>query len=284
MALVGIVAIGLAGCPSLGTLYRERDDVVTTGDVPYLDDGNSRHTLDLYEPKDADVDAPVVVFVHGGYWNSQDKRYWEFVSGLYGNVGVALAREGVRVASINYRLFPEVKLPGMLDDVAAAVEFVGDRYDQPVTLMGHSAGAHLAAAAALLPSGPEVDVAGLALVSGVYDIQQAAALDSEERRQTVFEPLFGDSDDEQDEASVKPFFADSGLPLLFVTGTLDFQSVERDFRDLQDDLGDLSGEEGGAAFVELEGLDHVDTVLTIGGEDDDVTPAVVELLASLKDR
>ncbi len=274
----GAVVVGtLSGCPSLGTLYRDRDDVEYTGDVAYLDDGDPRHKLDLYEPRDAADDAPVVVFVHGGYWNAQDKQFWEFATGLYGNVGVALAREGVRVANVNYRLFPEVKLPGMLDDVAAAVGFVEERYDRPVILMGHSAGAHLAAATALLPGGPQVDVAGLVLVSGVYDIESAANLDTEENRAEIFEPLFGETGEEQSEASVKPFFADGGLPVLFAAGTDDFQSVELDFGDLQESLAD----DDAVSFVTVDGADHAGTVLQIGGKDDVVAPAVLGFIGGL---
>ena len=44
--------------------------------------------------------------------------------------------------------------------------------------MGHSAGAHLASAAVLLDDGPQTAVDGLVLVSGVYDIVQAIAVDS----------------------------------------------------------------------------------------------------------
>jgi acetyl esterase/lipase len=204
LLLLSLLASLATACPSLGTLFRDRGGVEFDGDVAYLDDGDPAHTLDLYAPADAEAgaeDGPVVVvFVHGGYWNGQDKRFWEWFSGLYGNVGVALAREGFIVANIDYRLFPEVELPGMLDDVDAAVAFMGDRFPgSPVVLMGHSAGAHLASAAALLPEasgGPGADVDGLVLVSGVYDIANAVAVDSADNRERILEPLFGDSADE----------------------------------------------------------------------------------------
>ena len=131
-----------------------------------------------------------------------DKQYYETVTGLYGNVGVAFARHGVRVANCNYRLHPEVKILGMLDDVAAATDFIRERFPSaPIILMGHSAGAHLASAAVLLDSGPHVDVDALVLVSGVYDIKRAVDFDSEDNREKYLFPLFGRSGEEQGTAS-----------------------------------------------------------------------------------
>ncbi|MEI6458844.1 MAG: alpha/beta hydrolase [Pseudomonadota bacterium] len=110
-----------------------------------------RQRLDLYGPAIAAAQPrPVVVFVHGGSWNSGSKDLYRFV-------GSALAEQGVVVAVINYRLYPEAHLPESLDDVAdavacaerEAVRFGGDSHH--VVLMGHSAGAELAALIALDP-------------------------------------------------------------------------------------------------------------------------------------
>lgn len=272
VAILGVLLYATA-CPSLGTLFRDRDGIVFAGDVAYADDDHPQHRLDLYLDEFAADDAPVVVFVHGGYWNSQDKRLFEWVTGLYGNVGVALAREGFVVANVDYRLFPEVELDGMIDDVSAAVDFLHDvRPDaSSMALMGHSAGAHLASAAALLG---DADVDALALVSGVYDIPQAIRLDSQEQRDAVLEPLFGETAEEQARASTHDLLINGGIPAIFVAGTDDFQAVELDFSQLTEALAD----DDDFAFVEVEGKDHAGTALVIGAEDDVIAPAVAEFL------
>ncbi|MFM7067317.1 MAG: alpha/beta hydrolase [Gammaproteobacteria bacterium] len=106
-------------------------------------DGN-RQRLDVYRPAAAGEPRPVVVFVHGGSWRSGDKT-------LYRWLGKSLAGEGFVAVLVNYGLMPTVRFPDSAHDVAAAVAFVrahaaewgGD--PSRLTLMGHSAGAHLAA-------------------------------------------------------------------------------------------------------------------------------------------
>jgi acetyl esterase/lipase len=119
-------------------------------DVAYVaetapDFHNERHRLDLYMPKRrAGTPRPIVVFIHGGSWDSGRKN-------LYSFVGRRLAGRGYVAAVINYRLAPEVRVPAMADDCARAVGYLartagtygGDA--SRLFLMGHSAGGGLAA-------------------------------------------------------------------------------------------------------------------------------------------
>ena len=62
-------------------------EVTVVRDVVYVATSkNPKHRLDVYAPKDA-RGAPVVHFVHGGYWVEGDKDFYAFVSGLYGSIG-----------------------------------------------------------------------------------------------------------------------------------------------------------------------------------------------------
>ncbi len=107
----------------------------------------SRHRLDVYLPAQAAA-APVVVFFHGGGWSSGDKDDYQFV-------GAALAEQGCIAVLPDYRLYPEVKFPGFMQDAAQALAWVinhlGDWQADAgrVYLMGHSAGAHIAMLLAL---------------------------------------------------------------------------------------------------------------------------------------
>ncbi|OOG43556.1 alpha/beta hydrolase [Rhodanobacter sp. C05] len=99
--------------------------------------------LDVYAPH-ATRHAPVVVFFYGGSWKS-GKRQW------YRWIGEVLARHGVVAVIPDYRKYPQARLDDFMRDAADAVAWThahaADFGGDPDTLfvMGHSAGAHLAA-------------------------------------------------------------------------------------------------------------------------------------------
>lgn len=100
-------------------------------------------TLDLYTPKNV-TDEPIVLFVHGGGWIQGDKTQ-------YAALGRAFARCGVAFAAIDYRLAPSVTVSQQAMDVARAIRWLLNIADSTgfskskLFLMGHSAGAELAA-------------------------------------------------------------------------------------------------------------------------------------------
>jgi acetyl esterase/lipase len=122
-----------------------------TKDISYLPpattstDPTDRHLLDVFSPrKRVPEGRPVVLFIHGGNWNSGSKN-------LYAILGRRLAKQGVVAVIINYRLSPNVEVPAMAEDCAQAVrwatqhiaEYGGDA--ARIFVMGHSAGGGLAA-------------------------------------------------------------------------------------------------------------------------------------------
>ena len=130
-----------------------------------------RQRLDVYSPRTPGEGRPVVVFFYGGSWNSGTRDGYQFV-------GRALAAQGFVVVVPDYRLVPQVRFPAFVQDGAAAVRwaeanatrFGGD--GQRVVLMGHSAGAHIAALLALDEQWlgqDRVAVKGLVGLAGPYD-------------------------------------------------------------------------------------------------------------------
>ena len=107
-----------------------------------------RHRLDVHSPFPRPEAAPVVIFFYGGGWEDGDRGFYQFV-------GAALAERGIVTVVPDYRLFPEVRFPSFLEDAADAVAWVQDEIDAfggdptRVFLMGHSAGAYIAAMLAL---------------------------------------------------------------------------------------------------------------------------------------
>ncbi len=134
----------------------------------------ARQTLDVYAPIDVSNDVPVVVFFYGGGWRGGTKENYEFVAS-------ALTEAGLTVVIPDYRLFPDVTFPGFVEDGAQAYAWVianiarfGGRPDDTF-IMGHSAGAHIAASIALdrrylAHQGLATDsVRGFVGLSGPYD-------------------------------------------------------------------------------------------------------------------
>lgn len=164
----------LSACSPINLLnasVREQGLTVVKG-IPY--EPGPRRTLDVYRADNFAGTLPVAVFFYGGSWQTGSKNDYLFVAG-------ELARRGVIVAVADYRLYPEVTYPEFLKDGAAAVAFMhkaaaawgGD--PNRVFVVGHSAGAYIAAMLALDPAwlagaGDSRDaLAGVVGISGPYD-------------------------------------------------------------------------------------------------------------------
>ena len=198
-------------------------------DVSFGD--NARQKLDLYRPSGAQSPTsgtrlPIIVFIYGGSWQTGDK-------GGYAFAGRALASRGFLVAVPNYRLVPEVRFPGFLEDNAAAFRWVvrnAERYGgdpSRVVLVGHSAGAYNAAMLALDPRWLGADrraVKGFVGLAGPYDF---LPLDGSTTR-----AAFGQ---ERDLTTTQPVnFASAGdPPTLLLHGAKDTTVFPRNSRKLQ---------------------------------------------------
>ena len=141
-------------------------------DIAYGDGANE--TLDIFPA--AAPDAPVLVFIHGGYWRSLDKSDFSFVA-------PSLVADGATVVMPNYALCPAATVEEIALQMVKAVVWTwrhAARYGgnpQRLALVGHSAGAHLAAML-LSCRWKQVDedmplqpLAGALAISGLYDLE-----------------------------------------------------------------------------------------------------------------
>lgn len=173
-------------------------------DIPYTQGVDvktaRRQTLDLYLPTRSKAKAPLVIFVHGGFWTLSDDEYR-----IGPSLADALLPSGVAVALVRYRLAPTYQHPTQAQDVAAAVAYLvreANKYGydrRRVFLAGHSAGAHLAALVALHPTylnthrlNPQ-SLAGVIAISGIYDLDPKFDIAEEQKRAT--EQAFGNHPD-----------------------------------------------------------------------------------------
>ncbi len=268
--------------------WRNSNAVKTADDIAYVDDDNDKHRLDVFAPRGAQG-APVVIFIHGGFWRSGDRSTFEPIVGLYGNVGTALADNDVVTVIPSYRLFPEVKsVDDMLDDVARSIAWTRDHIavhggdPDKIVLAGHSAGAHLVALLATQPGALEkrgLDprlIKGVVPLSGIYNVADAARRALEEDRAELYTPLFGGREQEQSPARYfdrKTRPAGQKMPrTLFVVGENDYESCLADYRQAEKDLAPWVGDEVFFHFVPA--ITHEEIVLRIGTAEDEVGPAV----------
>jgi len=144
-SLILVLSVLLAACSPLGALnsilpkgdYELRQDLAY-GPLP-------AQKLDIYVPverKDGGNRA-VLVFLHGGAWNTGSKNEYRFV-------GDQFARRGIVTVIPDFRLYPQVQFPVFLQDAALVLRWVMDHLQEldanpgQVYLAGHSSGAHMA--------------------------------------------------------------------------------------------------------------------------------------------
>lgn len=222
-----------------------RDDFHLLADQSYGD--LPRQKLDIYTPLKADRTTPVVVFFYGGNWQTGSKRDYLFI-------GQALASRGCIVVIPDYRLYPEVRYPMFLEDAAQAVawtlqhlhELGGD--PSSVHLMGHSAGAYIAAMLALDPRWLAADrsrITSAVGLAGPYDFLPLT--------DSVLQVIFGT---EPDLARTQPItFADgTAPPMLLISGLNDTTVMPANSTRLATRIR----EHGGVAFDKYySGIGHV---------------------------
>jgi acetyl esterase/lipase len=164
--------------------------------------------LDVYRAKGGTGAA--VISVHGGGWTSGTRLH---DAGLAG----ALCEEGFTVFAIDYRLAPANPYPAAVDDVKAALAWVGQHADEygvdpnRVGLMGASAGAHLAALGAM----DGTNAAALVMFSGPTDLTNPTY---KKDREGIWTFLNG-----ADPAAASPvrFASKDDPPTIIVQGTAD---------------------------------------------------------------
>jgi arylformamidase len=147
----------------------ERSAVVRAGprarlDVPY--GSRPRERLDYFSS--GAKKPPLFVFIHGGYWQRNDKD-------MFALVADGPRPRGIDVALVGYTLAPEVRLTDIVAEIHQSLTFLSERADEfgfdrdKLVVGGWSAGGHLTAAVADHPA-----FCGGIPISGIFDLEPIA--------------------------------------------------------------------------------------------------------------
>lgn len=213
--------------------------------------------LNIWTPQNAGTEPlPVVVFIYGGGWRDGAKDQYAFA-------GRALASRGYIVVLPDYRLFPDTRFPGFLEDSAKALAWVDDNIGQyggdtqRIFLSGQSAGAYNVMMLALDAQwlgreGKSPDlIRGVAALAGPYDFYP---FDSEASKQS-----FGDYPDPGMTQPVN-FVRPDAPPLWLSSGSDDTQVRPRNSKILRDRIREAGGK---AEYVEYPGVDHLEIMMAV---------------------
>lgn len=133
----------------------------------------NRESLDIFPAKKAN--QPAILFIHGGYWQSMDKKFFHFLAPMW-------VDRDINFVFINYPLAPHENITGIASSIQRALHWwyqhAGDyRINQDqLYIVGHSAGAHLASYLLTIdwqkesPKIPNNAVKGVVALSGIYDL------------------------------------------------------------------------------------------------------------------
>ena len=173
-----------------------RADMLKSGKVELgLSYGDTpRQFIDLFLPAAGET-APLVMFIHGGYWRAMDPSF-------HSHMARGLNERGFAVAVVGYDLCPIVTIADIIGQIRRACAFLWQRFGRRLLVSGHSAGGHLTAAMVatdwqkLWPKVPSDLVPAGYAISGVFDVtplvntsmNQDFRLDAEEARR--ISPIF----------------------------------------------------------------------------------------------
>ena len=202
-------------------------------DISYLEKSETFNvktdpTLNIFEPRNKKYkNNKVLVFVHGGNWNSGDKKIYSFF-------GRNFAKKGITTVIVGYTLSPKADYNDMAIEVSKAVEWTKENISKyngnpnEIFLTGHSAGGHLVA---LVATNPKY-LKDKSIVKGVI-LNDAAGLDMkhylEENPPTNeddYLKTWSNNPKEWENASPIYFLDKNSPPFKIYTGSKTYESIK----------------------------------------------------------
>jgi arylformamidase len=206
-----------------GAAYRAQAEADGHAETGVRFGPTERQYIDLFFPKGGPANAPLALFIHGGYWRSLDPS-------MFSHMARGMNAHGVAVAVSGYDLVPQVSIADIVAQTQAACVFLWKKYGKRIMVSGHSAGGHLAACMMTTDwtkSGAPADLTPAAYaISGLYDL-------------TVLTHLGGNAEfklTEQSAKAISPLFqpAPKGKVLDAVVGGIESAEFLRQSRIIAD--------------------------------------------------
>jgi acetyl esterase/lipase len=251
-------------------------------DLFYSEAKNKLQSLDVYSPPDG-KDHPVIVWIHGGGWSKGDKASLQ-------QKPQAFVDKGFVLVSVNYRLVPAVTVKDLMADLAQSVRWVRDHAAEhrgdpnSLIIMGHSAGAHLAAL--LCTDDRYLKAADVPMTSlkgcvpldvSAYDIPKRIH-DVDDGISKTFKTIFGTEEAAQREVSPVHYVSkDKGIPPFLILHVASRDDTKAQAHWLAGKLAEASIT---ARVVAAEGKTHGTISSDLGGADD---PPTLELWKFLRE-
>jgi arylformamidase len=256
--------------------------------IPYANPGHERQVLDVYSPPSA-KNLPVVFWIHGGGWQVGDKTDVQLKP-------KAFTDKGFVFVSTNYRLLPSVDMGTIVRDVAKSIRWVHDHIaeyggdPQRLFIMGHSAGAQLAALICTDDRYLKAEGLSLAITKGcvpvdgdTYDVP--AIIETAETRWRVHhlppakyghrEKFGNDPEKHRDFSAVTHVAKDKGIPPFLILYVADHP----DTRAQAQRLGDvLKGADVPVTLFGGRETNHNKLNANLGSPDDPATTALFAFL------
>jgi acetyl esterase/lipase len=241
-------------------------------------------SLDIYRRDGADDKLPVIVMIHGGGWRVGDKSN----KAVGADKGRFFSDQGFVYVSINYRLTPAVTHPGHIVDVAEAIAWVHDRISkyggdpEQLFVMGHSAGAHLAALVATdhrrlaKHDKPLSIIDGVILLDGAgYDIPAKLNLGRAAANKMYRNAFTEDEAVQQDASPIHHVSAGKSIPPFLIIPI----ARRIDSNKMSENLAKAIKEAGGTANVFVaEGKTHASVNGDIGKPNDKPTAEIMKFV------
>lgn len=240
--------------------------------------------LDLYVPKDASVKTPAAIFIHGGYWRNQTRSYYQTFTGLYQNVGLALAKRGIATAVIDYRLYPRANCDEQIADVAQATAFVKQNaalYNIDPTriyLVGHSAGGHLALMVSWARK--NTDVRGVVALSPILDIGHMRANKEADFNKELTVPFFGTGENDK-KYSPAEFATPDAAAALLLFGSKDYAYLIEQSRLYKENFSAKALKQ--IQFETVADVDHSAMVMDLYTADDKISDLIARFVTKTGD-
>ncbi|XP_078687268.1 kynurenine formamidase-like [Branchiostoma floridae x Branchiostoma belcheri] len=241
-------------------------------DVPYGDREGDK--LDIYKPDNCRSDAPIFVYIHGGYWQFLSKDQSGFMA-------LPLTAAGVMVVAVDYDIAPKGTMDVMVDQVRRAVSFLSEKFpsSRGLYICGHSAGAHLCAMVlssdwSKVRDGHVPVIKGAFLVSGVYDVTPLV-------KTYVNEPLKMTEEDAQRNSPCQ--FSNAVVKnhpkckVLVVYGEHDPPTFHRQSKEYTEQLKGLGMD---VSCLEIPDTDHFNVIHDLSQEQYQLTKMVIKEMAS----